>query len=437
MLTIGLKVDGNFWLRDRPEERLAGSYLPDEGLVRLTGGELVECMTVIEQSPTSVTQVMRSDTNLEYDLLGTLDDGSLVTLLNATRGACSHGPSGTTQDFLFLYAVEGAHVDLDTRYVSAGATYEGLDLANSAGIINVPSIGPVELGLDDAFVFSLAAGLSYGQLERHVVGPFSTSLTFLVGSIVGPARLVLQTESGTSVSLRRRLRDHTLTPSHAFIEPSWLSSAAIDTWYRIWDRLIPVPSVIAKTIARDDLDVELRVLTLAASAEAIHRELYDHETMTKAEARAVRGPALKAVPAEAKARVEMLLSNLRELTYAERLRELADGLGALGDEVAGCTASRGVQPSGRESWIAAVKEARNGFAHQARRSPEDIREYSGRMFTLYESLRWFTSAVVLSEMGVVVSDITSLFKRSSAYHLFRERALHHWPGVYEVTAEEQ
>jgi hypothetical protein len=133
-----------------------------------------------------------------------------------------------------------------------------------------------------------------------------------------------------------------------------------------------------------------------------------------------------------------MLQNLGQLTYAERLDRLVARLGELlASEIAGLslrhpgdTGEDSHAGTGRDLWVQSVKDARNGFAHLARNSPDDLKRYAGKMYLLYESLRWMLTGVLLQHIGVSQQAVFDGFKQSSSYELFRERAVSSWPEIY-------
>lgn len=425
-------MKGQFWLATNPEDVTSGDYRPDDGLLRLDG-ELVECMEVVSRGPSHIERRPLGDENRSYRVFGALEDGSVLTLPDATRGQCKHG-ADVSQEFLFLLSLEGGQVAKDKTFVGATARYAGLDGLAWHGEIQT---GDGTLGIEahDEVRFSRIPSFSVEQVERFAVGPLSTLLTLLTGKRVTPSALSLRDDAGGTIVVRRRHRDTlALLPHLLWLHPAQISTPMLGVWYQLSDRLIPLTSAVAKTIAGDDLDVEVRILTLSAAGEAIHRTLHDEKVMSKAEAAAIRRAAAAAVPENVRDRVQAMLGGLSEQSYGERLAWMASALGDLGDEVCGRAApelaegDKLLKECGRGYWLDAVKKARNGFAHQSRRSPEELRTYAGEMYTLYESLRWAVTGWLLLELGITVPQISDAFHRSSAYHLFRQRAGHYWPG---------
>lgn len=428
-------MEGQFWLADQPGARVQGEYSPDDGVLQLHGDELVSCMQIVSSDRDSITRTFRDDGDQAYRLHGTLDDGTAITILHASRGRCNHGVS-VIQEFLFLVALEGGHVDEDDGYVDATVQYRGLSGLTWQGTTHI--VGGSEAAFDatdDQVHFARIPDLSVEHIERFVVGPLNTLLTLLAARMVTPSLLRLATKAGLSLAVRRRLRDQSdATTVDVWLHPAQLTSEAVMAWYRNYDELMPLPTAVAKTIAAENLDVEIRILTLAAAAESIHRTLHDEKVMGKQEAGEIRTAAATAVPEHVRGRVEAMLGGLRDQAFGERLAWLTHRLEALGNEICGpevydIETRRLSKRLGRGLWLEAVKQARNGFAHQARRSPEQLREYAASMQVLYETLRWAATAWLLRDVHLSPEQIARAYSRSSAYSRFRRRLASTWPEV--------
>jgi hypothetical protein len=237
------------------------------------------------------------------------------------------------------------------------------------------------------------------------VTPLRALLMLLCRYQLSPEALILASVRERPITV---LRSRRATTTQATGEPaprvmlSRIELPVLTGWY-LSDKVVPVTSLIAKAVVSSVYDVEVRTLILAASAEAIHRELYDEKTMTKAEARRIRKTAVAAVPENTRPRIQVLLRNLTDLTYVERLDRLIAMLDdSLAHGIAGSllaveddSEQYPLRRRGRAVWIDSVKSARNGFAHLRRTSPEDIRQHATQTYVLYESLRWMLTAVLL------------------------------------------
>lgn len=433
-------MEGRFWLADSPGEPVVGDYLPEEGVLRLSGEELVSCMVIVSSGPSSIERTWRDDRDAEYKIHGVLSDGTAVSLPFAARGHCLHGGE-TLQEFLFLQALEGGHVGDDDLVVSAAeATYAGFNRWSWNGSMEFFSgvAGRLEAS-GEQVQFTDLPGLRIEEVERFVLGPLDSLITLLTATRTTSATLRVITNSGTSLVVRRRARDLGASPRRdRWMDPAELDIASLRAWYALSDQLNPLPTAAAKTIAAKGLDVEVRILTLAAAAEAIHRTLHDQKVMTRDEASQIRKAAVEAVPVEARGRVQAMLGGLRDMSFGDRVLDLSGRLGLRGYELCGpevfdIETQRLSKKVGRGAWLERLKQARNGFAHQSRRSPEQLRDYALEMQVLYETLRWAITAWLLLELDLGPEEIFRAMRRSVAYETHRRRLIDTWPEVVAAT----
>lgn len=428
-------MQGQFWLADSPTKVVAGEYVADEGVLRIRGEEFVSCMVVVSSGRDYVERTWRDDRDASYRIHGKLADGTAVTLPFAHRGRCVHNRE-ILQEFMFLQALEGGHVGDDVAVSGAQATYAGFDRWAWTGPVEFfpGATGRLD-GSGDQVRFTGLPDLRIEEVERFVLGPLNSLFTLLTAARTVPATLRVTTDAGTELLVRRRARDMAANPSSdLWLNPSQLGTASLQAWYALSNQLTPLPTALAKTIAAEGLDVEVRILTLAAAAEAIHRTLHDEKVMTKDQASRIRKAAVEAVPAEARARVEAMLGGLRDMSFGDRLLNLAGRLGLHGYEICGpevfdVKTRQLSKKVGRGAWLESLKQARNGFAHQSRRSPGQLRRYALEMQVLYETLRWATTAWLLLELDLPPDEIVAAMRRSSAYERFRLRLLDTWPEV--------
>lgn len=400
-------MNGLFWLSDKPETRRTGRLNIDEGSLLLSDGYLVDEYEVKKQTASSTAYVLRSLTHLEFILHGDMDDGSKVTVPHALAV-----PAIGSQEFRFLYVIEGGHLTGEQRYVAAlvdlGDPYaQWMRRSALSGTLTLPSHGAVALTTTSHLEFSVLPRLTQEQIERDLVHPILNLLTLVSGEIphvlAFQLRPVLDGEESDavySVKRKRSRRDSQPAVSEGSllfpIGPDGI--AALNAWYDLDRRLRPTCSVIAKSTAIDSYDVELRMFNLAAAAEAVHRGLYDS----------------------------------KQMNFGDRLRDLLDSVGPLADVISGPSlASPPEKELGRDLWVKIVKGYRNTFAHQQPHAPDDLREYSGQMLVLYESLRWLLTTVLLCHVGRTPAELQPDLGNASPYWLFRERAKLLWPDIYD------
>jgi hypothetical protein len=372
-----------------------------------------------------------------------MDDGTKLTIPHVTMGE-----TGETQEIHFLQVLEGEHVEGVPQYrgaiVRLGDPYRRwLRYPGFSGPLEFSSLGRITLTASDAVQFTNLPNVTQDEIERQLVQPLLNLLMLASGQVPDVQALELHpAESEGSPdrahSVRRKRK---LTTGNPGPEPlpifsiGRLGNRGLNAWYGLNQMLTPVCSVIGKTIAVDGYDIESKLLNLAASAEAVHRTLYNTKRMTELQASEVRQAALEGVPEACRKLVGTLLSNLSEPSYSDRLAELLDRIGPLANGIAGELHEPSGSRVGRACWLRVVTRHRNDFAHLNKNTPEDLRHYAGRTFVLYESLRWLLSAVLLCHSGVSPVDVQADFNQSSPFALFRDRARLFWPEIYNVTTK--
>jgi hypothetical protein len=405
----------------------------------------------VQQGAVLVTRPVPVDANVEYLILGHREDGAEVTIPYAIRLGTRATQDSVEQDFTFLYALEGGHVTRMEQYTGATVDFgqpwrSWLPGASWAGEVDLPRHGCVELTCDhDGLRFGRLPSLTRGEIERSIVVPLRSLLIFLSHRDPQREKLVLHRVTGPPVVTvkAKHGEEAAQRPFNPVVGLGAIDASRLSAWFRLADKIVPITTVVAKTITRADFDVEMRILNLAASAEAIHRELYDEKLMSTGEAGQIREAAVLAVPENARKRVEQLLQHLRDLTFSERLHRLVARLEGLGNEIAGRatepvgdTATGATPKKGRDLWVQSVGKTRNGFAHLKRNSPEDITRYAVEMHMLYRSLSWALTAILLLDIGVSLDDIAADFRVSSRYNVFRQDAIQQWPEIYAAEVEE-
>lgn len=433
---------GEFWLAGKASVRRSGTLDVATGVLTLESEELVECMVVISRSQHTVTLTYRDDAEVRYSLLGVLEDGTLVSIPTANRGRCEHHGDRAEQEFLLLVALTGRHVDDQAQ------VYEAAHVAFPAIWVPVVSTAPwngtVCLSYGESFEIEVDAGslrlqfaaMTRSEIERRIVEPILTLLLLLSAQPEVPIGVQLtgaDDQGVVSVQVERARKDPPPAQQLNMALPlHHLALSNLQAWYGLTRKVSPLTGVVARAITGRNVTLEIKVLSLAAAAEAFHRGVYGGRVLAKPEARRIRGMAVDAVPDGAKKRVEDALAHIGQATFAERLGQLLDTLDDWADDVAGSLIDRvkGAEPRGRELWIKSVKDARNGSAHLLPYYADDVVKYSSEMYVLFESLRWLMTAVVMQQVGVPMQVVRSSAEGTSSYHLFRGRAVLYWPSIY-------
>jgi len=435
-------MQGTFWTTEDPTVRRRGDLDVERGLVVFGDGHLVETMEVLERTAVTVSCVPRSLTNLEFTVHGDLDDGTKVTIPHAIVGSYTD----QTQEIRFLKVLEGVHADAEQRYVSASIDFcaphnASISTWRLAGVVHAPGVGEVTLSCKGSTIeFTDFRGILETEVERSLINPLVNLLMLITHEMPKIEHLSMIPMGGTGYE-RHSVREKgssqnemsgELSPLASIVPLRYFGIGEIDRWFKVNAALNPVCAVIGTTISSKELTVESRVLHLAASVEAVHREFFrTTERMTKAEAKEVCSMATDAVPESRKSAVRELLSSLQYPTFAERLKEMLNNVGPMASAIAGeRTSSSSDALLGRAAWIQAIKQRRNVFAHQKPHTPDNLPTFADEMFVLFESLQWLLTISLLNNIGIGLDEISAEIAEASQFQLFRERSLKIWPSIY-------
>jgi hypothetical protein len=430
---VTLSLDGMFWLSDSPSAQARGILSTENSSLEIFDQELVASQVVVRhEGYTETTQL--SDNDVYYDIRGQLADGTQVSIHDALRGE-GIAETGSAQSFQFTHTLVGREVGSDEPYQRAVLEFaskweRAIGHASWDGRLSIPKFGSVHIECDGASVaFNGLPDLTMSQIERFVTGPLRTLLTLLSGTEVTPIETRLYGGGDAAVIIIRDLSED-LSKGKGLISLGKLDLVRLDKWYEIIDKTMPAGTVVTDAFTSSDASIELRIMALAASLEGIHREIYRETRMSKKAADQIRHAAVVGVEAEFKAMVSQLLLGLSSFSYDERIHKLLDRLGHIANDL--CGPLVGAEDKGRNRWVTAVKQTRNGVAHLKRTSPEDLDLYVSQMYTLYESLRFVTTAVLLNAVQVPLEDIENGIRWHPGYALFRGRARKYWADIYSV-----
>jgi hypothetical protein len=376
-------------------------------------------------------------------MFGIVDDITLVSIPAAMRGRCEHSSRGTVQQFHLLVALAGHHVEDDETRLYASAVVAlppvwaaVLRFAPWRGSMRLPSGDAVQISMTDGSLRLDVPAMTRTDIDRQVIEPVRTLLMLLSGTADIPLDVHLVGADQAAMQVRVWRAQMPPTPTkhpELALALHHISLSNLEAWYHLTRQVSPLTSVVRGAITARNVNVEIKVLLLAAAAESFHRELHDERIMTKAEAKATRKAAVAAVPDSAKQRVETALAHIGEMTFSERLNRLLETIGTWANEVAGPSMVRepnAPERRGRDLWVRSVRDARNGSAHLLPHYADDVRKYTDELYVLFESLRWFMTALMMLHIGVPSSVVQSSVQGTSAYDLFRGRAVMHWPNIY-------
>ncbi len=434
---VSAAMRGDFWLADDPARRLQGEVDFAAGVLTVHGAELVDCVESSHDPQKDLTTLEpRGDMETRYLVHGETEDGTRVSVTEAVRGGCHHGAG--SQNFLFLVALLGGHVSSGEHYNAAVLTLpEALaswlaHAGETALVLGDAEQAHIRLSDDVRFIYSTGASLQW--FERTLVNPLLALGTIVVGRRVSASQLEMSTLDGVKVVVRRKETEpETTNPARgwALVPFAAIGLDGLKRWYELTTSLNPLVMVVAKTLTQPS-DIEVKVLSLAASLEALHNKRHDKRALSRSDAKDIRTTASQAVKEEHRQRVYEALAQIGSMTFSERLQDLCSRLDGLGTAL--CGSEQDVAEQGgttrRQAWLKAIRNARNGFAHMLPDTPTDLAAYSARLYVLYESMRWLTTATLLVEVGVPVPAVERAFQRQSSYLLFRQRAPIHWPAIY-------
>ena len=175
--------------------------------------------------------------------------------------------------------------------------------------------------------------------------------------------------------------------------------------------------------------IETSVLELTTVAEGLARRLWpDAVRMSGDEAtraRELAAAAFEQQPAELAEVVGAALGYLEELSYPQRLLQLAELVEGIAPGVLGRRTVEG-RPS---RWKALVCGARNEFAHRLQGVWLDD-DRIDRYLTVTGSLRWLLTAVLLLETGLPAALLATQFGQHQPYLFFLRQAKEWQPQVY-------
>ena len=409
---------GRFWLATNPERQREGQLDLHAGVLE-TQGELVECTVVTSASPNTYKRAPLNDAGVEYCLYGVTDDGVELTVPAVLRGACNDKVEPSPQQFLFLQTHVEAHTRPDDTYRSINMAWN-VELGSWDGALTHAPTGPV-LVSTEAGIMSIREipDLDRQTIQRGLIEPMTSLLTAVSGQSALPTGVMLEMSSRVAIQVRRKQPSAAARRSEPFFDHRRLRTHHLNRWFALVKDTNPIPSIAARALQDSGSTLESRTMTLAASAEALHRELHDEPKIDKATAKELRECAAAAVPDEHRERVKTILGSLGSQSFQDRLTWLADSLGDVAEEICGSVAPPDVpgamdEPTPRAKWVRAVAKARNSFAHQNPQTPQDLCEYVDQALTRCESMQWFVVACLLIECGVGVDEIAREFHRRSA-----------------------
>ncbi|TQM71156.1 hypothetical protein FHX41_4908 [Actinomadura hallensis] len=467
-------ISGVFWLQSERK------VVP--GLITLAPrwpklelfGSLTDAYEVTSRGPNFVTRQPSRDGGEELTIHGNLEGGRTfsgwprrVTLIRSNtrrRLVQMFGVGPEKQVFEGSYALLGGHIeDAHSIFTAARMRVQNIDEwtalpglertigRNRASLSfsrpDIPSValdshfgrltlqprhsiafsGATEAGikLSTWLEFRFDGGYTVDALRSKFLLPLSTLLTILYGVECQPTDLEVFDEGNRtwlkvfayeiSSATCGKSEDPLLTYRDIGLEK-------LAAWFTIFDRLAPIPRILAGVIADKDRAVENRLMELAMAAEGLHRRLHPGSRRLSEDRVTESISILK--NSSLAADVSDIISNalrthLWDLSFPVRIKELTEEVAAAAPGVCGKS----------NRWKAAVVNARNGFAHSL---PGELAD-SHQIFaynSLAASLRWLLTARILQEVGLDDNLISSALTSHDKYQSFLSRAKGVLPKIY-------
>lgn len=450
---------GRFWLAHDDQHKLPGRLILAEGASpRL---ELDESLTPLlreldrqEHPDGTVVHCVLADDGPDSESLvvhGKLDDGSLVTLVDAFTVEREHAllePAGQNRQSLQARsALLGGHmatrnelytqIRLQLRHLDAWAL-PGF----TVGSKQVSLVGGGRLDLEQASNGGGIGGVLWlriadlppmtaDALDRRFVTPLVTLVTLATDTDCPPVAVELA--PGPDQPWLRvhhsglRAAAEEAFPAHKQLLPlAALGLDRVGTWLGAVEPLGPFPPVVAAASVRPGRTLETQLLELATVAEGLHeRRFPDSRGLPPEQAQAARQAARTAVAGldeKVRTAIDSALKCLEYPSFPQRLEELATCIAAAMPGVTGRT----------NRWKRCVTDARIDFAHRRYDFLETAR--INELLALLGSLRWLLTGLLLLRTGLPPDELAARVEKHQPYMLFRRQA-HEWlPWVFEAPA---
>lgn len=471
---------GRFWLAGDDEHAVPGRLtLPEAASPRL---ELDQPVTPLlrevdggEQPDGTRTFVFADDGPvLEFLVVhGALDDGTLVTLVDAFQKHRRVGAGQDRQSLQAKFALVGGHVSggdelytqmrLQLRHLDAWAALPAFALkeddphqgralgfrGSGPSPVSLEGEGRLDLEQEPEIEFSTVRSGRIGRavwlravdlppmtaedLDRRFVTPLSSLLTLATDTDCPPVAVEIATGSDQPwlemhhPGLRAPAEE--VRPTHRQLLPlAVLGLDRVATWLNAVEDLGPLPPVVAAAAAKPASTLETQLLELATVAEGLHRRLFkESRRLSPEQARVARKAVSDAVDhldQDVRNVVEGAMTHIEDPSFPQRLMQLAD-------YVAG--AMPGV--TGRPNrWKHYVTETRNESAHRDYDflAPNRVSE----LVSVLQSLRWVLTGLLLLQTGLPPADLAARIEAHQPYILFRQQAREWLPRVFEAPTDQ-
>lgn len=271
---------------------------------------------------------------------------------------------------------------------------------------------------------TLEDGVSLDELVAQYGRPLALLMTLLTGAECSIREIGLRDQNNQALQAYGKIVDQEAptSPGQLLLTRRDVSADLLTSWITTANTLSPVPEILASLWSGAFPYLETRSLTLATTAEALHRLLHpDAIRFTTEEIdESIRGLDNAMIPATVKDSFQNALKSYwAEKSYPQRLEELAEQVvGA----VPTCIGKL-------NKWKRAVSDLRVQLAHgftDQKLNPEKIL----RIEALSRSLQWVLTFRVLLHSGVTPSELGEAAKRSERYQLHMRQWNKWWPKIF-------
>lgn len=248
-------------------------------------------------------------------------------------------------------------------------------------------------------------------------------LTLLVGEDIQPISIRLHSEPKQSgfefLYPRRPLEAQSLIEPREVLAPMPEIEvlAVMDRWGDQYAAMSDPVNLLSDVLSRDPPATQIKLLLLAQSLEAFHRNVDGGEYLPGIEYDLVRRQLENAIPASlSSAHRASLKSRIRygnELSLRTRLKKLLDGLTE--------DSLRRLEID-RVAFVSDVVDARNDFTHWVQ-TREKVRPHGAHLANLVSSLQAVTQLIFLRHLGVQEGAVVTRMLQSPWRYLQRYRPL--------------
>lgn len=303
---------------------------------------------------------------------------------------------------------------------------------SSNAVVAAPSNAGFRVDTNTRVKMTLAKGSTLETIAYEFAAPLASLMTILSGkrSAVRGIRLEkVEQDEKTAVDAYGVFVDAAAPQSAGdlLLRQQDVEADLLANWLTKAHRLAPVPRILESVWSGSIPTIETESLTLATTAEALHRILYPGDRRFTIEEIQKSKDILKEseVPDNVKESLTGALSNYwHEKSYPQRIEDLAT---PVWKAVPSCIGKL-------SRWKSAVVTARHTLAHGATGVIDDPEELF-RLAALTRSLRWMLTFRLLLHCGVTAEELQAVADNSDRYQKDVRKWQRYLTKIY--TAEQQ